>query len=282
MVEPTDRGGRLSASASPAAAATLETDLLREALSRIYGLDPGRYSPTAFQAWTAELTRASGTGSVYTLIERLVQDREFGVRAIEVLRESDMRLFEDAPYWRMLRERVLPWLRTTPYLSVWVPECGGGGAVYSWAILLEEAGLTARTRIYATDADTENLGRAARASLSARALLEAQSAYAACGGTRGLSDYFQTESAPSALKHHLRMQVMWLQFDPAQGESFNEFHFIDGRFLSAASPRHAFKLMVASMPVSGLLALNPQHAPELMRHNANYKEWEHGLYQRIA
>ncbi|HKY02808.1 MAG TPA: CheR family methyltransferase [Burkholderiales bacterium] len=262
--------------------ATLETDLLIEALSRTYGLDPGHYSPAACQAWAVELARATGASSVYALIEKLVEDREFGARAIEALSDEAVRLFDDPYYWRLLRERVLPWLRTTPFLSVWLPECGAGGAIYSWAVLLEEVGLTARTRIYATDAKGEYVREAARASFSSRVLADAQKAYEAAGGTDSIIACFDVKEKRLDLTQRLRMQVTWLQFDPAQGESFNEFHFIDGRFLSAESPRHAFKLMVGSLPISGLIALHPSYGRALMQHNLNFKEWQHGVYQRIA
>jgi chemotaxis protein methyltransferase CheR len=260
----------------------LETDLLMDALARAYGVDTDRYPRSTFEAWAVDFTQAAGIPSVLALIERLLHDREFGGRALDNFHYSDARLFSDVSFWRFMRDRVIPWLRTNPFVSLWLPECGHAAAVYSLTILFEEAGLTERTRIYATDSDSAAIGRAAQARLSRAALKAAQPAYEASGGTGALERYFDFEGDQARLQARLRAQVLWSQFDPLQGESFNEFHFIDGRFLSSERAYHAFKLMIGSLPVSGLLALNPQHGRALIQHNLNYKEWQHGLYQRVA
>ena len=50
-------------------------------------------------------------------------------------------MFRDPGYFRALREKVVPLLRTYPSLKVWVAGCSTGEEVYSLAILLREEGL---------------------------------------------------------------------------------------------------------------------------------------------
>ena len=69
-------------------------------------------------------------------------------------------MFRDPPFFRALREQVVPLLRTYPSLKVWVAGCSTGEEVYSLAILLREEGLLERTLIYATDINAEALQRA--------------------------------------------------------------------------------------------------------------------------
>ncbi len=64
-------------------------------------------------------------------------------------------------YFRALREKVVPLLRTYPSLKVWVAGCSAGEEAYSLAILLREEGLLAKTLIYATDINPQTLIKAA-------------------------------------------------------------------------------------------------------------------------
>ena len=50
-------------------------------------------------------------------------------------------MFRDPSFYLVLREKVVPYLRTYPSLKVWIPGCATGEEVYSIAILLREEGL---------------------------------------------------------------------------------------------------------------------------------------------
>lgn len=272
----------MSVQSSPAIE-RLETDLLMEALARAYGLDVRRYARSAFETWAASTAQAAGAENVSVLIERMLHDRSFGSAALGSLYYSDVQLFENPDYWRAVRERVLPWLRTSPFISIWMPDCGHGAAVYSMAILLDEAGLYDRTRIYATDADSGHVARAAQGLVASSVLDSAQRTYRQISGS-SLEAYFVSEGENVRLHRRLWPNLIWSQFDLVHGESFNEFHFIDGRLLpnSRELPRNTLKVLASSMPVSGLLALNADQSRQLLHFSRNYKEWGDGLHQRIA
>ena len=77
-------------------------------------------------------------------------------------------MFRDPAYFRALREKVVPLLRTYPSLKIWVAGCSTGEEVYSLAILLREEGLLERTLIYATDINAAALETAAGGHLRPR------------------------------------------------------------------------------------------------------------------
>jgi len=58
-------------------------------------------------------------------------------------------MFRDPSYFRAIREKVVPHLRTYPSLKVWVAGCGSGEELYSLVILFREEGLEQRTLFYA-------------------------------------------------------------------------------------------------------------------------------------
>lgn len=56
-------------------------------------------------------------------------------------------MFRDPAFFRIFREKVVPVLRTHPFVRLWVAGCSTGEEVYSLSILLLEEGLAERCRI---------------------------------------------------------------------------------------------------------------------------------------
>jgi chemotaxis protein methyltransferase CheR len=60
-------------------------------------------------------------------------------------------MFRDPSFYISFRNKVVPVLRTYPFIRISHAGCSTGEEVYSMAILLQEEGLYDRCRIYATD-----------------------------------------------------------------------------------------------------------------------------------
>ncbi len=69
-------------------------------------------------------------------------------------------LFRDPMFYRSVREKVIPMLKTYPFVRIWDAGCSSGEEAYSLAIILAEEGLYDRCRIYATDMNESVLRRA--------------------------------------------------------------------------------------------------------------------------
>src|SRR3712207_9409343 len=83
-------------------------------------------------------------------MERLLRDLSINVTE----------MFRDPAFFRAVREQVVPILRTYPYVRIWNAGCSTGEETVSLAIVLEEAGMLDRARIYATDINGDVLARA--------------------------------------------------------------------------------------------------------------------------
>ena len=59
-------------------------------------------------------------------------------------------MFRDPWFYLTLREKVIPFLKTFPFINVWQAGCATGEEVYSLAIILKEEGLYERANIYAS------------------------------------------------------------------------------------------------------------------------------------
>jgi chemotaxis protein methyltransferase CheR len=105
-----------------------------------------------------------------------------------------------------LRRLVFPQLRSFPTITVWHAGCAAGQEAYSMAILLHEAGLLPRSRIFASDISAGALARAGQGLIAGSDLAAAQPRYAAAGGEGALARHFlpagdQMRLAPGLMSH---------------------------------------------------------------------------------
>ncbi len=85
------------------------------------------------------------------LIHRIVSDKAFVKDFIEDITVNTTDLFRDTQVWTFLRTNTMLDLSKRPTINVWIAGCSTGQEAYSIAMLLNEAGLLAKTRIFATD-----------------------------------------------------------------------------------------------------------------------------------
>ena len=88
----------------------------------------------------------------------MLHDPEAMERLLTGLSVNVTTMFRDPSFYVAFREHVVPLLRTYPFIRVWNAGCSTGEETYSLAILLEEEGLYDRSRIYATDFNSDVLG----------------------------------------------------------------------------------------------------------------------------
>src|SRR5262245_41691578 len=126
------------------------------------GLDYRAYARTALRRRLARHLAAEHLGNLTELRDLVSGDAEALDRLTLALAPPPQPFFRRPAFFATLREEVFPVLRTYPSLTVWHPACGTGEGVYATAMLLAEAGLYARARIYATDASESALAAARR------------------------------------------------------------------------------------------------------------------------
>src|SRR3954454_11696670 len=148
------------AAARPEDLEELEVELLLEAVFRRYGFDFRGYAPASLKRRLWRRVRAENLPGIAALQERLLRDELCMERLLLDLSINVTAMFRDPTFYAAFREKVVPLLRTYPFVRVWVAGCSTGEEVYSLAMLLEEESLYERTRIYATDINEAVLERA--------------------------------------------------------------------------------------------------------------------------
>jgi chemotaxis methyl-accepting protein methylase len=140
---------------------SVELKQLLDAIFEHYGTDFRDYAYSSLKRRVKRRVIEEKTGTISGLQKLVLANAAAMDRLLTTLTIHVTAMFRDPDFYLMLREKVLPVLRTYPFIRIWVAGCSTGEEVYSLAILLNEVGrLYSRCRIYATDLRESVLNRA--------------------------------------------------------------------------------------------------------------------------
>jgi chemotaxis protein methyltransferase CheR len=124
---------------------SLELGLLLDAIFRKYHYDFRRYSGASLRRRLSTAMSQFSCATLSQLQDRVIHEPKVFAELLRFLTVQVSDLFRDPTYFRSIREKVVPYLRTYPSLKVWVAGCATGEEAYSLAILLAEEGLLERS-----------------------------------------------------------------------------------------------------------------------------------------
>lgn len=254
----------------------IEIALLLEGVFQHYGFDFRNYASASLRRRIMQCVDAEKVKSVSALQEKLLHDSACMERFLLVLSINVTALFRDANFYLLFREKVLPLLRTHPFIRIWHAGCSTGEEVYSMAILLEEEGLYERTRIYATDMNQAVLARAKDGVFALDRMKEYAPNYLMAGGKCTLSDYYTTLYERAIFKASLKKNIVWAQHNLVTDGSFNEFHVILCRnvmiYFDQTLQVRVHRLFYESLSPFGMLGLGEKESVRFSPHEACYEE----------
>lgn len=138
----------------------IELGLLLEAVYRRYGYDFRDYAEASIRRRILKRVHAEGLKSISGFQERILHDPTCFTRLLTDLTVKVTDFFEGPDFHSAFRQKVVPLLRTYPFVRLWHAGCATGEEVYSMAILLHEEKIYDRCRLYATDIDQQVLDKA--------------------------------------------------------------------------------------------------------------------------
>lgn len=204
----------------------IEIDLLLEGIYRRYHYDFRQYSRGSVRRRLQHALLVLDLPSLARLQERVLHDPATFTTLLGILTVQVSEMFRDPPFWRVLRDDVLPVLATYPSLKIWVAGASTGEEVCSICIWLEEAGLLSRSLVYATDIDIDAQQKAKQAvyELPRMALYSAN--YQAAGGAGSLGDYYSAAYDAAAIHQRLLKRVLFSDHSLATDSVFTEVHLV--------------------------------------------------------
>jgi chemotaxis protein methyltransferase CheR len=207
----------------------LELPLLLDAIYQRYHYDFRDYARASLKRRLASALTRFGCRSLSQLQDRLLHEPTVFPVLLDFLTVQLSDLFRDPPYFKALREKVIPFLRTYPSLKLWVAGCSTGEEAYSFAILMHEEGLLPRTLIYATDINPAALEQAQVGRYAIDRIPGFTENHRLSGGKSSLSDYYSAAYGGAVLDRALRERVVFSDHSLATDSVFAEVHFVSCR-----------------------------------------------------
>ncbi|MCW1883881.1 hypothetical protein OKA04_04025 [Luteolibacter flavescens] len=272
----------------PSRTEEIELHLLLEAIYLRYHHDFRGYSVASLKRRLTQARQHFGCETFSQLQDRVLRDEGMVSRLLPYLTVQVSEMFRDPSYFRALREKVIPHLRTYPSLKVWIAGCSQGEELYSMVILFREEGLENRTIFYATDINSTALAAAEAGvyDLDRIALFTAN--HQKSGGKGSLSDHFTTGYGRAVIDKSLRQRVVFSDHSLASDAVFAEAHLVSCRnvliYFTRPLQDRAVGLFQDSLVRRGFLGLGSKESLRFSEHAGDFEEFDRKerIYQRSA
>lgn len=204
----------------------LEVDTLLEVIKLRYRYDFTHYSKASIIRRIERMCVFENVEHISELIPRILYDESFFARFIKDLTVTVTEMFRDPKVYIALREKVLPFLETFPRIKIWHAGCATGEEAYSMAILLHEAGLYDRSKIYATDINEDSLMVARNGIYPNDSIKIFTRNYQQAGGQSVFSNYYHAKYESAIFEESLKKNILFANHNLVHDQSFGEMQLI--------------------------------------------------------
>jgi chemotaxis protein methyltransferase CheR len=265
----------------------VEIELLLEGIFRHYGFDFRAYAFSSMRRRLWKRVESEKLANLSELQALVLHDEPAMERLLLDLSVNVTSMFRDPLFYETFRRDVIPLLRTYPFIRIWHAGCSTGEEVYSVSIMLEEAGLADRCRIYATDINDVVLQQARRGIFPLDRMQEYTENYIRAGGTRSFSEYYTAKYDGALFDQRLTRNVVWAQHNLVTDRGFSEFHAIFCRnvliYFDKDLQDHVHSLFYDSLVRLGVLCLGSKETLKFSRYESCYERLDSSekIYRKV-
>jgi chemotaxis protein methyltransferase CheR len=265
----------------------IEVQLLLEAIYQHYGFDFRGYALGSLKRRLWRRAFGEKVETLSALQDRVLHDPAVMERLLLDLSINVTAMFRDPTFFKAFREKVVPALRTYPFVRIWNAGCSTGEETYSLAIVLQEEGLYDRTRIYATDINDRVLEHARAGRFPLERMREFTENYIRAGGQEEFSSYYTVEGDEASFRSDLRSQVVFAQHNLVSDAPFNEFNVIVCRnvmiYFGKTLQDRVHELFYDSLDALGIMALGHKESIRFTRYEDRYEplDVQEKLYRKM-
>jgi chemotaxis protein methyltransferase CheR len=264
----------------------IEFRLIIDAIYHMYHYDFRSYSGASLRRRMKAAMERFGCSTLSKLQDRVVHHPETFAALLDYLTVQVSEMFRDPSYFRALRERVVPLLRTYPSLKVWVAGCSAGEEAYSMAILLREEGLLSKTLIYATDINPHILSRAEAGIYDIERIAGFTMNHRNSGAESSLSDYYTAAYGKAVFDKSLKSHIVFSDHSLATDSVFAEVHLVSCRnvliYFNRELQDRALGLFHDSLCRQGFLGIGAKESLRFSSHAAWFDDFvqQERIYQK--
>lgn len=266
----------------------IEVDLLLDAILKRYGYDFRNYSAASRKRRIKHFLSKTRYSRIAELIPQLLDDKAFFETFLINFSITVTEMFRDPFFHKAIRKKIIPFLKTYPFVKIWHAGCATGEEVYSMAITLKEEGLYDRCQIYATDFIDSALAKAEEGVYPIEPIKEYTNNYQQAGGTGSFSEYYHSKYDSVIINRDLKKNITFANHNLVIDTSFGEMNLIVCRnvliYFDKILQDHVLKLFDNSLISNGFLGLGTKESIKFSTVSENYKEVavRERIYQKSA
>jgi len=201
-------------------------DLLLRALFVRYGYDFSSYQQGMLLRRIVHLIEAMNYADFFEFQCDLFANPGVFERFFVEISINVSSFFRHPEQFQLLRDQILPYLKSFPMIKIWSAGCASGEEAYSLAILLDELGMLEKSQIFATDLNQFVLQQAKSGLFSLTTLDSNRNNYLDSGGTRLFDAYMLNNGHYLEIKPRYRERILFHQHSLVHDGVFNEFQLI--------------------------------------------------------
>jgi chemotaxis protein methyltransferase CheR len=264
----------------------IEINLLLEAIFNRYGYDFRHYAKASIKRRIKNLLRKNNIKYISELIPEILHNESFFEQNVYDFSITVTEMFRDPGFYKSLKEDIIPYLKTYPFIKVWHVGCATGEEVYSFAIFLKEAGLDKKTTIYATDFNEEALKTAKEGIYSLEAVKKFTANYQKAGGQHTFSDYYHAKYKSAIINQNLKANITFANHNLVTDGIFGEMHLIFCRnvliYFDKNLQNRVLRLLDESIIRKGFLALGSKESLSFtaIENKYNITDGKNKIYQK--
>jgi chemotaxis protein methyltransferase CheR len=272
--------------AGPVKTEDIEIRLLLEAVFRKYHYDFRGYAMASVKRRLIQARDHFHCHTFSALQDMILHDPGMMTAMLPYLTVQVSELFRDPLYFKAIREKVVPHLKTYPSLKVWIAGCSTGEELYSFAILFREEGLFDRTLFYATDINHDALKKAEAGVYSLDRIKLFTENHRLSGGKGSLSDYYNAAYGAASFDKSLRKNVVFSDHSLATDAVFAETQLVSCRnvliYFDRELQDRAITLFKGSLTRKGFLGLGSKETLRFSSSVDAFSDFEHTerIYQK--
>lgn len=204
----------------------VEMALLLDGVRRVYGMDFTQYAEASLRRRLRLWLASSGYRTFSEAQGVLLRERACLASLVQGITVNVTEMFRDPRFFLALREQVIPYLKTYPFVKIWHAGCATGEEAYSMAILLHEAGMQGRYRLYATDLNEHVLELAREGIYPLKSMQAFTRNYQASGGTGSFADHYTAHYDRALLHAGLRENLVFAHHNLMTDTDIGDMHLV--------------------------------------------------------
>jgi len=262
------------------------TELI-DLVKKLYGFDFGYYSKASLRRRIIRIMQLQKL-PFYDLKHQLVNNPDFFQMFLEEITVNVTEMFRDPSFYQALNSQIIPYLSSYQHSKIWCAGCSSGEEVYSFAILLNQAGLRKKSFIYGTDINTEVLTEARKGIYSLRKIKSYAENYQMSGLSGSITDHFTILYDAATIHNELKQNTLFSVHNLVSDSVFNEFQLISCRnvfiYFENALQEQVLELFYSSLAPLGFLCLGAKETirSESFRKRFKVINQKENIYQKIG